>query len=107
MNYATKFVRKKFVGEALQPTKCLELSKLNQKKTKKMKKINPFNSRNIEYIKEPTNGKLLPNIKFTKKRIDLMKSNIQLSGCENLSLVALPKVTLRPSQRSNGVNTPI
>ena len=46
--------------------------KLEESKRKKRKKTNhQFNSRKIEYIKKPTNGKLLPNIKFTRKnRLD-------------------------------------
>ena len=72
MDYSSKFVRDEFIGEALQPKKSLLLTtKLEEIKSKKRKTTKPFNSRLIEYIKKPTNGKLLPNIKFTRKnRLD-------------------------------------
>ena len=66
-------VRNLFIGEALQPTKSLSSStiKSEENKSKKRKNIKSFNSRLIKYIKKPTNGKLLPNIKFTQKnRLD-------------------------------------
>ena len=69
MNYETKFDREKFVGEAFQPSRSLSTTSSNS--NKKRKQVKPFESKSIKYVKKPTSGKLLPNIKFTQKhRLD-------------------------------------
>ena len=72
MDYSSKFVRDEFIGEALQPKiPLLSTTKSEENKSKKRKNAKAFNSRLITYTKKPTNGKLLPNIKFTRKnRLD-------------------------------------
>ena len=72
MNYDTKFERAAFSVEYLQPKKYFRITLLTaedesrkKRSAKRRKFVNPFQFKNIEYIKKPISAELLPNRKFT------------------------------------------
>lgn len=103
MDYSKKFHREKFVGEAFQPSKSLASTNSNTNKKRKQEK--PFQSKSVKYIKKSTNGKLLPNIKFTQKhRLDENSHPadwLRLFMCQ----MYLPRAINSPFRRNNSANS--